>query len=334
MVAVSKEVFQLKRYFPGSCAFGVSPHYALKLSAAHRSFGVHVSLYPLFRKAIPVLERCFHLNHVYTSLADWHFLSALGRRPIVLTITEPGTPRDPRLLEKISHVTAESERLAALAVQAGISPDRVSITYPGVDLEVFRETVPPPGPWKCLYASSPENIGEMHSKGVDLLLDLAAVEPQLQITLLWRPFGPDSERALDQVRQRGLPNVIIRRGRIKDIHRWFGQFHFTIAPYRSYGKPCPNSVVESMAAGRPVLVAKYVDIGDLIRREGAGLVFEPTLASLREAFRLMREKYPSLQGNARRCAEKYFDLRRMIRTYKQLYKRLLSRQQWTQTQSN
>ena len=31
MVAVSKEVFQLLRRFPGSRAFGISPHYLLRL---------------------------------------------------------------------------------------------------------------------------------------------------------------------------------------------------------------------------------------------------------------------------------------------------------------
>jgi glycosyltransferase involved in cell wall biosynthesis len=325
MVAVSKEMCELMRHFPGSYAFGVSSRYMFKMSCAHRTLGVHTSLYPLVRYVIPGLERQFDVSHVYTTLADWHFLNALGRRAIVLTLTSPSQGADTRLLGKLSHVVAQSEHLAESAIQHGIPADRVSIVYPGVDLDLFNAKPPlaPGRVWKCLFASSPENTQEIYTKGVDLLLDLAACEPNLEITILWRPFGRQSDRALQEVLKRRLPNVVLHRGRITDIHRFYGQYHFTVAPFRTVGKSCPNSILESLATGRPVLVSQYVDIAALLAQEGAGLSFEQTLDGLREAFALLCTRYQSFQRNARLCAEKYFNLQNTIQAYKAIYHQVL-----------
>jgi len=325
MVAVSKEVFQLMDAFPKSCVFGMAPRYGLKLSPAQRAFGVHPRFYPVFRRLMPWLERRFDISHIYTSLGDWHFLSALGRRPIVLTATENGKPAQPELLAKIGHVAAESERLAQAVINAGVPPERVSVIYPGVDVKLFQATPPPSSPpWRGVFASSPENPSEVHTKGVDLLLDLAEAEPEFHLTLVWRPFGPESEKALGQVRERGLANVEIIHGRIPDMERLYQQAHFTLAPFRSVGKPCPNSVLEGLACGRPALVSDYVDIGKLLAAEGAGLSYAATLSGLREAFHTLRSNYNAVQAAARTCALKHFNLQATVAHYQRIYQQLAS----------
>src|SRR3989442_4935158 len=138
MVAVSKELCELMRHFPGSYAFGVSSRYIFKMSCAHRTLGVHTSLYPLVRYVIPGLEQQFDVSHIYTTLADWHFLNALGRRAIVLTLTANSQSANAHLLGKIAHVVAQSEQLAHSAIQHGIPAERVSIVYPGVNLDLFN----------------------------------------------------------------------------------------------------------------------------------------------------------------------------------------------------
>lgn len=325
MVAVSKEVFQLLRHYPGSRAFGISSHYWVTWSPANRSLGLHPRLYPLFRLLVPLLERQYDISHVYTALGDWHFLNVLGRRPIVLTLTERGEPADRRLLDKVAHIVAESEPLADTALQAGVSPERVSVIYPGVDLALYKSTAPPPRPpWKCLFASTPEREEGVVGRGVDLLLDLAAAEPDLEITMLWRPFGRGSDAAATKILERGLPNVRLRHGRVPNMQEMFGQYHFTVAPFRTVGKPCPNSILESLACGRPVLVSDYVDIGDLLTREGAGLVFPTTVEGIRAAYHGLCKNYERMQAAARPCAEKFFDFQDTLRAYDGVYERVLN----------
>jgi glycosyltransferase involved in cell wall biosynthesis len=202
------------------------------------------------------LESRFDVSHVYTSLGDWHYLQTLGGRPILLTTTESAARPCAGIRERVAHVVAESERLRDDAIAAGMPPDRVTVIYPGVDLARYRPAPPPPLPWKCLFASSPENEGEIQSKGVDLLLELARERPDLQITFLWRPFGKRSAQALKIVRAANLQNVTVVAGRVSNIEDYYLDHHFTIAPFRTRGKPCPNSILEGLACGRPALVSR------------------------------------------------------------------------------
>lgn len=321
MVAVSKEMSLLMRAFPRSLAFGVSAHYTVALRPWARQYGVHVSLHPFVRPLLRVLERSCDINHVYTGLSDWHFLSILGRRPIVLTVTQRGAPADPALLGKVTHLVAESDTLADVAVAAGVARHRVSVRYPGVDLSEFRPMPPPDrdGTWKCVFASSPENAEEVSSKGLDLLLELARCEPSFDLTVLWRPFGPASDQALRGVLAQCPPNVHIATGRVDRIQDCYAQAHFSVAPFRTAGKPSPNSVLEALAVGRPALVSDHTDLGPILEREHAGLRFSPTIEDLQRAYRDLRSNYAALQAASRACAERHFDLEAVLRHYAGVY---------------
>jgi glycosyltransferase involved in cell wall biosynthesis len=323
MVAVSKEVHQLMATFPGSCAFGISPHYNFVASYRRRSWGVHPRFYRLVKPLMGMLERRFDISHVYTGLADWHFLNALGRRPIVLTVTQNGAAGHPKLLAKVSRVVAETDRLAECAVRSGVQPDKVSVVPPGIDLALFRPAPVPDLPWKCVFASSPESEAEIHTKGVDLLLAVAQQKPQVEFTLLWRPFGPAADQALARIENQAPPNVVIIKRRVPDMHNFLTGFHFAVAPFRSAGKPCPNSILEALALGRPALVSDYVDIGDVLKSHGAGITFARTEVALAEAIDDMCRNYDDYQRNARNCAERCFDFNATSAAYRGIYRSLI-----------
>ena len=324
MVAVSKEVHQLMSRFPESCAVGISRHYSVKISLRHRSFGIHPSLYQIARPWFGVFERRFDISHVYTSLSDWHYLNVLGQRPIVLTLTQRGEPTGLQLLNKVSRVVAETNQLAAAAVQHGVAAEKVTVVHPGVDLELFAAAPPPALPWKCLFASSPENESELASKGVDLLLEAARRRPEVLFTILWRPFGAAADAALKLVRQRAPDNVTIIKRRVPDMQRFLTEFHFVVAPFVTVGKPCPNSILEALAVGRPVLVSDFVDIGDVLQSAGAGLTFARHAERLCEALDTLCKNYGDFQGRARACAERYFDLRQTIDAYSRVYQSVIA----------
>ena len=326
MVAVSKEMHQLMRAFPKSMAFGISTHYAIAFHPRTRRFGVHPALHPLARPLLRALERRADVNHVFTGLGDWHFLSVLGRRPIVLTVTQRGEAADRQLLSKVAHVVAESDSLADDAHEAGVPRDRISVSYPGIDLAEFAPVPPPPrdGVWKCVFASSPENPSEVETKGLALLLELARLEPSFELTVLWRPFGPASEEARRLVEATAPSNVKIRAGRAERIQDHYARAHFSVAPFKTVGKPCPNSVLEALAVGRPALVSEYTDLGGMLEREKAGVRFSPTVDDLRRAYGDLCANYGALQAASRRCAERHFSLEASIRHYSGIYEAVLS----------
>jgi glycosyltransferase involved in cell wall biosynthesis len=157
---------------------------------------------------------------------------------------------------------------------------------------------------------------------VDLLLELARREPALELTVLWRPFGPESDDALRTVQTMAPPNVHVVPGRVDRIQESFRAAHFVVAPFRSVGKPVPNSVLEALAVGRPALVSDFTDLGGLLERAGAGLGFRPTIDSLGEAFDRLRSQYAELQASARSCAERHFSLTAVVRQYGGVYDKL------------
>jgi glycosyltransferase involved in cell wall biosynthesis len=321
MVAVSKDMSQLMDAFPDSLAFGISTHHTIALHPFTRRFGVHPALHPAARPLIRLLERRFDVNHVYTGLADWHFLSVLGRRPIILTVTQRGNPGDSSLLRKVHHVVAESEMLADDARAAGVPDDRISVRYPGVNLTAFPAAPPPPrnGTWRCVFASSPENLSEVESKGLGLLIELARLEPTFNLTVLWRPFSQRSDEALEAVRGGAPPNVTFKPGRIPRIQNEYAKAHFVVAPFKSAGKPTPNSVLEGLATGRPGLVSDYTDLGDLLEREQAGVKFSPVIEDLRRGFDHLCQNYERLQSNCRSCAARHFSLDDVVSHYASAY---------------
>jgi glycosyltransferase involved in cell wall biosynthesis len=307
--------------FPASLAFGISTHYTIAWHPFTRRFGVHPSLHPAVRPIIRLLERRFDVNHVYTGLADWHFLSVLGRRPIILTVTQRGNPGDRSLLRKVHHVVAESETLAEDARSAGVPNDRISVRYPGVDLTAFPAAPPPSvnGVWRCVFASSPESLSEVESKGLALLIELARLEPTFNLTVLWRPFSHRSDEALAAVRADAPANVTFKPGLIPGMHKEYAEAHFVVAPFKTVGKPAPNSVLEGLATGRPALVSDFTDLGDLLEREQAGVRFTPAIDDLRRAFHHLCRNYDRLQSNCRSCAERHFNLDDVVGHYASAY---------------
>ena len=87
-------------------------------------------------------------------------------------------------------------------------------------------------------------------------------------------------------------------------------------------KPCPNSIMESLAAGKPVLVSHNVGISDLIAEEGCGLVFKPEFDDILDKINEIKHNYSHYQSKARQTAEKYFSLTRLVKQYTQLYNEL------------
>ena len=301
--------------------FGLSPHYSLQYSKAEGYVGGHVRFFPILRHLLPVVEKRFDVSHVYTHLGDWHFLRVLGARPIVLTATQKSNHSHTELLQKVSHVVVQSERLKRQALSFGIPENRVLLLYPGVDLNTFTPvaTLPSGPPWRCIFASSPETPEELVTKGVDLLLDLAERCPDIEIDMLWRPFGKGSEDAYAIVQQRGLRNVIVQPGRVRRIEEAYRKAHFTVAPFRSVGKAMPNSLLEGFACGLPGLISNSVDLSEVVQREGIGVVFEPNVDSIISGFHELVRHYPQYQKRTRDCAVSLFDIRKVFRTYHDLY---------------
>lgn len=324
MEALASEVACLRQAFPRSIAWGVGARTWGSLSWK-RGFGVHPRLHWVFRGLAGVCQRGFHINHLFGGLDDWFHLQTVRKRPIVLTLAVRGMQSDPRLLEKVDRFIVEWPEARTELSQLGIEPGRVRLIFPPVDLKRFHTTSPPEGPFTVLFASSPPNAAWLTARGIPLILDAAALRPAMLFRLLWRPWG-NSLRAVErELSYRGLSNVEVVVGRFADMSMHYQHAHVTIAPFIERGrcKPAPNSLIESMACGRPVAVTQNVGISELIGEMQAGVVTAPNAESLTEGLDRLQCQWQEYSQRARHAAVKWFSSERFIESYRGLYQELV-----------
>jgi glycosyltransferase involved in cell wall biosynthesis len=326
MEAISAEVALLRRHFPKSVAWGLSHRHWLMCSRK-RGYCLNPRLHVVFRVVTRMLGPAFGLNHVIGSLGDWFYLNSIGRGPTVLTVAAHSTPVARRLLDRVDRFVVEypagRDELHAL----GIETSRTRLIFPPVDLDRFspgasgtagRERL------VVLFASSPERAEWLEARGVPIILDAAAQRPAMHFRLLWRPWGNGSAQVRQWVQARGFANVELVVGHCTDMAAQYRAAHVTVAPFTRSDrcKPAPNSLVESMACGRPVITTRHVGLFEPIVEARAGLICEPNGSALADALDRIQSDWARYSTRARQFAERQFDHGVFLSSYTRLYEEL------------
>jgi glycosyltransferase involved in cell wall biosynthesis len=322
--AIANEVALLRQRFPSSVAWGLSHRHWVLLSW-RRGFCLNPRLHLLFRAAARMLEPVFQLNHIFGSLGDWFYLQGKRRRPTVLTMTSLTPAVERPLLERVDRFVVEYPAGREHLERLGIGTGRIRLIFPAVNLKVFCPAEAPAGPFTVLFASSPDDESWLEARGVPLLLEAAAYRPDMRFRLLWRPWGSGLARVRRWIEERGLRNVELLVGYWKDMARQYNAAHVTVAPFTDMerSKVAPNSLVESLACGRPVLVTEPVGLADLVREAGVGVVSPASGAALAERLDELQAEWPRYSQPARRLAERWFGADQFLRDYHRLYSELL-----------
>jgi glycosyltransferase involved in cell wall biosynthesis len=323
MEAISMEVALLRRRFTSSFTWGLSPrHWAL--FSPRRGFCLHPHLHLLFRGVTRVFESMFQLHHIFGSIGDWFYLEGPRTRPTVLTMALDAPPVQQPLLDRIDRFVAEWPGAREQLGRLGVGSDRVRMILPPVNLSKFAPSRPPEDPFTVLFASSPERVDWLESRGVPQILDAAALRPDIQFRLLWRPWGQSRSVVREWLQTRALPNVELVVGRCSDMASQYNAAHATLAPFTGTDqfKPAPNSLIESLSCGRPVITSPEVGISELVSEVGGGLVCPARGEDIANALDRLQGDWSTYSTRARMLAEKYFSEDRFIQDYAQLYEEL------------
>jgi len=193
-------------------------------------------------------------------------------------------------------------------------------------LKRFTPGPVPEGAFTVLFASSPDRADWLDARGLPQLLDAAALRPQMRFRLLWRPWGDSEERVRRWITERGLRNVELRVGRLSNMAGEYQNAHVTIAPFVDVNrsKPAPNSLIESLACGRPILLTECVGLAELIHGTGAGRVSCATGEALAEHLDHLQTDWAQYSRSARRQAERWFGADRFLEAYQRLYEDVLA----------
>jgi glycosyltransferase involved in cell wall biosynthesis len=279
---------------------------------------------PYLRKAEAVTD----IHHVYNpDLYPFPYLKWL-RRPVVYSVAAglAAQKRPPRgdVLASLHTIVVSNERDLAILNSWGL--DNCRLVRPGIDTSRFSHSpLPLRSGLTLLAGSAPWTREQFRLKGVDALLEAARAMPRLRLVFLWR--GILAEEMWERVRRNGLAGRVEVLNEKVDVNQVLARTHAAVvlADTPAIIKAYPHSLLESLAAGKPVLVSRCIPMADYVAETGCGQVVERvTAADLLQAIGKLVERYDDLQANALRVGRGGFSQRALVAAYERLYGELLA----------
>lgn len=231
-----------------------------------------------------------------------------------------------------------STRGMATYLQRMLPADKIHTIYNGVDLAAF-DAAPAErfglGPDKTIIGRTSRLSG---GKNISLLI--AAVKQLRQqaqyahvhlVICGGDTTQPGATPMLEQLSAEAAPlgEAVIFTGELADPTPVTKGYDIATCVSLPNNEGIPNSLIEAMAAGKPVVASAVDDIPELVQDGKTGLLFESnnvkeltaTLARLVDDAALRAQ----LGAAGRQRIEQEFDLKRQAEEYRQLYRSLLQR---------
>jgi glycosyltransferase involved in cell wall biosynthesis len=278
-----------------------------------------VMRWPLLRWA----ERRAVIHHIYNPDPYPFAILRWLQRPVIYTISAGIQARDEanarELARRVQTLVVATERERERLHDWGI--ENVLIVCPGIDLARFSPAPPPADlPPTLLMGSAPWTREQFRTKGVEALLALAQRWPELHLVFLWR--GILYEEMMRRVHASGLSDRVEVINERVDVAAVLARVHAAVilATGDALIKAYPHSLLEAMAAGRPVIVSWRVSIARDVQAAKCGIALEDVeVASLVRALRVLLANYAAY---ARRAADlsAAFSQQRLLTEYAAIYR--------------
>lgn len=176
-----------------------------------------------------------------------------------------------RGLKKVDYFQTISVETRDKLLGAGFSDEQIKFVPNGIDTRLAPVSAPQNDVVRIGYCGRLRHI-----KGVHVLLDgfakakSACREKKLQLVIAGS--GETQVELEEQAQQLGIASDIEWLGLIDDTINFFNSIHIYVQP--SFAEGLPNSVMEAMAAQRPVVASDIGGNNDLIQNDVNGLLFD------------------------------------------------------------
>ena len=294
--------------------------------------------------------------HSYNFYANCFVVPAarLARTPVIVaSIRDTGaflTPRQRRVQRMVCRladvVLVNAEAVRQWLAGEGFSLDNVVVIRNGIDLAQFGRPRSGTGVRRALGLSGSGPVIAMLArvtplKGVEYFLEAAAtvatVFPDARFLVVGdanviqdTTIAPNSayrNELEDHVRRLGLEGRVVFTGFRLDVPELLSEVSVSVLPSLSEG--LSNAVLESMAAGVPVVATRIGGTPEAIADGVSGLLVPPrdSAALAGAMLRILedRELAARLGRAARRRVAEHFSLERMVSETERLYSTLLAK---------
>jgi L-malate glycosyltransferase len=263
-----------------------------------------------------------HDSHSH-ALAD--AIARMRDTPIVVTRRVTTMIKNPRRYKSAGAVIAISNAVRELLLRAGVSSEKIHVIPDAVDLDhVTAQTawpaeVPPVTPDTplivCVAALTKE-------KGVDLLIDAAAILRVTHPAARWLVLGdgPDREALEARSKERGTTQVVSLAGFVNAPEAVLGAATIAVQPSHSEG--LGSSVLDALALGIPVVATAVGGLPDALAHGGGVLVPAGSPMELAGAVARLLDDGPARErlGQAGRIAAAEFSVAKLVQRTLDVYR--------------
>ena len=182
---------------------------------------------------------------------------------------------DRMALKKFNALAAVSDSVAHRLLAFGVPADKIKTIANGIEVKVFERAEPLP----LLKAEGSKVVGVVArldlQKGFEYLLqaarELCKMFPDLKIVIAGE--GPDRNKIEDIIQQYGLQSNVILAGQQSNMPAVYAAMDIFVLP--SLNEGLPMTVLEAMAASKPVIATRVGAIPSVIKDGENGLLVVP-----------------------------------------------------------
>jgi len=262
----------------------------------------------------------YHLFFAYPHL--FPFLAYL-KKPLIYSVStglkENSISKLPIIAKKTHTLVVNNERDAHILQSLHIPNFR--LIRPGIPTEKF--TFHPCGndmEFVLLIGSAPWTKSQFKQKGIDLILEAAAQLPLLKLVFLWRGMlRIELEKRIHRHNLSDRCEIIDRFADVNDVLR---DCHAAavLAEKPEIVKSYPHSLLESLAAGKPVLASHCIAMSDdIVKNRYGAVVRDFSLKPLIQSIHYLINNYPELQKNALKTGQKDYSSEKFKAAFAELY---------------
>jgi glycosyltransferase involved in cell wall biosynthesis len=232
-------------------------------------------------------------------------------------------------LRWMDHVVAVSEAQSAKVRRCGVPADRCRVIHNAIDVERF--TTPDPtyeGKLRRLFRSPPTRIvgaaGRLSpEKGFEVFADAAARVWRRDASVGFVVFGEGScrERIARRVAASGFGSSFVLAGFRADLDQFLPFFDLFVLP--SFTEGLPNVVLESFAAGVPVVATAVGGTPEVVEDGASGHLVPPgdpdAMAERILDALACQDRLRDMGLHGRQCVVERFTFTAQARRYRQLF---------------
>lgn len=279
-----------------------------------------------FRK-IKATERHSKINHIYGSALFNMLAIRQLKKPtiysLVAGISSPDALPSIKYLNRFKAIVVSNDRDYKILSNKGLN--NVSLIRTSIKVEQFtKEKSPLNKTLNLMMASAPWESKQFKSKGIHIILSTLQKIKDVHFTFLWRDILATEMKKL--IAQYGVQDKITLIDRKVNPNDYLKQNHGTVLLADNPGlvKASPHSLLESLCAGKPIILTKEIPLSDYVEQKRVGLILnEFTSESLQKLIKQFRAQYLPLSQNAYALPNHEFSKDQFISQYQKLYETVL-----------